>query len=449
MFNTRLNKNNNYKLVLQQLRALFVKRLLIFSRRYVISLYSLILPALAQLILSKFIPSTALILTNAFNSFTYRKSIPELSLDLKNYGTQILPVRIKNGEDASLDKWLNQYFENKAELLFKNELASVNKFVYDERMNNLRNFFSNYYAGLDLEEYKKNNLTQVKGVLYYSTLVYHSSATILNEMNSFLLAYYSNNTKKTIKTLNAPITVLNDQISNLSLDSLQVLNCIEAIPFSFIDFFDGLLIAFLISVCTIHVTSEKRNGSKFLQLLSGTHYLIYWTSNFLFDLLIFFIQFTSMVFILKIVSLTLSDSANETFIIANNLNTLIHLYVFTLMTSISCALVAYLWSFLFKSDIKAFLTLFLLLGFAIYFDMILVFLKFFNAGMLALGNKENMLGFLTDATRTLFSILFPNVAIKRAIYNLKLQNIDACYIPLNILFNSKPNFFFFNLNIII
>ena len=434
VFDLTLEKNKNLQLYAQQIKSLCLKRLLIFSRRYIIALCALFLPVIVQALLSKYIPSTSLVITNAFDSLINRKHIPTYKMDILNYGKQKLPYSVN---DNVLETQFVNYFENRQIKNSKNskliELVSVknmslNDFVYAKRLSNLKNIYGDYFVGMSLQKDESNEL---RGILYYSTLVFHSAGSILNEMNSFMLAYYTNNSKKSITTINAPVTVLENSSSNFSFGQLQVLNCIEAMPFSFIDFIDGVIVAFIISVCTIHVTREKRNGSKFLQLLSGTHYITYWASNYLFDVLVFFINISTIILALKLVSLTISDTANDTLVLANDGLTLFNLFTFMFFCSFSWATLAYIWSFIFKSDVIAFLTLFLVLGCAVFFDMILVIVGFFNAGL------NDSFRRITEGLRIFFSIFFPNVTVKRAIYNLKLQHLDVCLLPMNLLLNCK------------
>lgn len=140
-----------------------------------------------------------------------------------------------------------------------------------------------------------------------------------------------------------------------------------------------------------------------------------------------------MTLMLKIVSEMIDDSSNEAVIIGRNSATLGYFFLFMLLSSFSWASLAYLWSFLFKSDIICFLTLFLLLAFSSFFDMTFVYVKFIAGAT----NAGFPVGDIIDPLRVIFAILFPNVAVKRAIYNLKLQNLDLCVQAINTQANSK------------
>jgi hypothetical protein len=307
--------------------------------------------------------------------------------------------------------------------------TSVDDYVYAKRLASLKNIYGDYYAGMRLG---LNSTGGVTGLGYHSKFAYHSAASILNELDSFLLAYYTNNPNRSIVTTNAPVAILDNNTANFNTSTLDLIDCFEIIPFSFIDFVDAILVSFMISICAIHATRERRNGSKFLQLLSGAHYSVYWTANYIFDMTLFLFNIITMVLALYFVSLGLDDTGNDVYILASSSSTLLYMVVYMVLTSFSWATLAYLWSFVFKRDVIAFITLFLLLGFVAFADMILVIVKFVAVMQLDSGLASAM-----NTMRTTIAILFPNVALKRAIFNLKLRNANSCIILLNSLFNSR------------
>lgn len=118
---------------------------------------------------------------------------------------------------------------------------------------------------------------------------------------------------------------------------------------------------------------ERLNGSKQLQMLSGTHYATYWTANYLFDLVILLINISSMVFILKMVDLSKNDPTSEVNSIAGS-STLGYFFLVLLLQTFSWCALAYFWSFYFKSDIIAFVGIYFKLE---YFILILLIEFFF------------------------------------------------------------------------
>lgn len=451
-------KSRRAVLYAQQIKSLFIKRVHIFFRRYMIAIFTLLLPAVVQLVLSKHIPSTSMMLSDVISSLFQINSIPSNNLSITNYGQHVIPVSIKakNSEIDPIEYWKAKNRDGRINYVRVND-TSINSYVYKKRVESLNDLINDYFVGFSLE--LDGETRNMRGLIHYSTLAYHTSSSALSEMTSFLLAYQTNNSHRSISTINSPINALDNVTSNLSFDSLQVLSCIEAMPFSYIDFVDSIIVAFMISITVFHLARERRNGSKFLQLLSGTHYLvlsislynqlynfdcyfkIYWLANLLFDMMVFFFNISLLTIILRLVSYSITDQANDTLLLAHKNSILFDYFLFLFLSSFSWATLTYLWTFLFKSDIISFLVLFLLLGFASFFDMMFVFIQFVRSGMNSLaqasGRDHATGGDFFDVIRVVFAILFPNVTVKRAIYNLKLQNLDVCIIPLNLIFKSK------------
>ena len=117
------------------------------------------------------------------------------------------------------------------------------------------------------------------------------------------------------------------------------------------------------------------------------------------------------------------------------------------MSCTSWALLAYVWSSLalFKSDIVSFVVLFMILCMGSFVDMCMVVVKFFlqvqqglTTQILETNSNETSdndsskwwIEFISK-WRDLISFLMPNVAAKRALFNLKIQSIDQCQQLLN------------------
>lgn len=84
------------------------------------------------------------------------------------------------------------------------ELAhnNVSEWILERRKEDLINLVENYYFGMSL--YIKSE-RQIDATLYYSTMAYHTSATIVNEISNLLLAFNSGQFDTSITTLNAPL----------------------------------------------------------------------------------------------------------------------------------------------------------------------------------------------------------------------------------------------------
>jgi len=216
------------------------------------------------------------------------------------------------------------------------------------------------------------------------------------------------------------------------------LACIDSFPVSLLNFINAVIVAFMISIMVMHVARERTNGSKQLQMLSGLHYGTYWFSNFLFDMAIYIFNISTMVFFLKMVDLGKNDTSSETYAIAGD-QTLGYFYLLLLFSSLSWCVYAYIWSFLFKTDIICFVVLLIILGFAAFLDSIWVFIQ-----LLVLdGSKTPTPGSnLLFTIRIIFTLLFPNIVIKRGLYNLKIRSNAYCIDAVNKNLASKNLFWF-------
>ena len=114
-----------------------------------------------------------------------------------------------------------------------------------------------------------------------------------------------------------------------------------------------MIVAFIISIFVMHMASERLNGSKLLQMLSKVHYSVYWLANYIFDLMICLVNISSMVFILKLVSMAKNDPTSEVHAVAAN-DSLGYFFLILFFSSFACCSLAYFWSFFFKSDIIGF-----------------------------------------------------------------------------------------------
>ena len=175
--------------------------------------------------------------------------------------------------------------------------------------------------------------------------------------------------------------------------------------------------------------------------MSGTHYGTYWLSNLLFDYAIYFVNISLLVMALKIVSgIRDTETSNEAYIYGHTEGMLGYIYLFMLLSALSWCILAYLWSYLFKSDVVGFIVLLIVLALAAFIDMIMVLLKFLDisTNSSAVANPSTMSD-VANIIRLIFSIIFPNVAVKRALYNLKIRNNNLCMVLINTAFKGNKH----------
>ncbi len=195
------------------------------------------------------------------------------------------------------------------------------------------------------------------------------------------------------------------------------------------------------SFVLMHVAKEKINGSKNLQLLSGTHQLTYWASNYLFDYAL--CLYNACLLIVVIAALGFARNSGLASVsdvsITAQWPTIGYVILVLLVSSLSWPVYGYCWSFFFKSDVTAFVVLLLLLSVATFLDVIFSFVQIFahitNASLAA----DSALPLLMYALRLLLSIFFPNVTIKRQLFDLRLRSNNYCIDTLNSIIKSKPH----------
>ena len=284
------------------------------------------------------------------------------------------------------------------------------------------------------------NMTNNKlyATLFYNSMAFHSSANILNEIDNILLYLANGNSMaNTITTINSPLS------SNSSLSSttsyLDAIACLDTLPASLLNFSNAIIVALMISFMVMHVARERTNGSKQLQMLSGIHFTLYWISNYLFDLIIYVFNISTMVFILKMVDLAKNDSTSEVNAVAGT-DGLGYIYLLLLFSCFSWCTLAYIWSFLFKSDIIGFVVLAVVLGFAAFVDVVCTFIQLIIIN--SNSNQANGASNFFYAVRIILLLLFPNVVIKRGMYNVKIRSNSNCISSVNTVLASKLQVFF-------
>jgi hypothetical protein len=422
-----ISQKSGCELWMQQIHALILKRFLIFTRRYILAIIIIFLPLIMQALICGLIPSG----TSIANSITGRiNTTGTVDLTILNYKPYTMPYSLVGlASTTSLQNLLKVFYnESNRPGITLEKLAndSVASYVLQKRKDDVKNLVGNYYTGLSFNV--TASLIYFKA--YYSTLAYHSSASVINEVSNILLAYYSsNNINKTIKTYNSPISSSSLLSGN---DLLDVLACIDILPVSLLSLTTSILIGFSISLMVIHVGKERTNGSKRLQMLSGVHYSMYWIANHVFDLIICLFHAASIVSMIKVLDLTRNDTTNEIHSFSDS-ESLGFLFLLLLFSTFSWTTLAYIWSFLFKSEVVGFVVLVILLTVAALFDMLWGLLEFF---LTVAGTKTELIRFFV-ALRWIFTIIFPNVTIKRAMFDIKLRQNPYCMLVVNTIIGSN------------
>jgi hypothetical protein len=408
-------------------------------RRYLLASLILILPALLEFIFTIIIPSqTNLVdrLANSNNAASASYS-GKYKLGVENYGAFRLPVFL-NGTFSTLP--LNSLLKNfytdtnrpGVELV---QLTSdiIPNYITERRLLDFNFLTRDLYIGMSL------NITSEKkfySTLYYSTMAFHSSANAINEITNLYLCFLTNDFGRKIVTYNYPLN------ANTSLyfgdEFIKYLGCFDILPVSIFNMLNSLIIAIIIALNVLQVGRERLSGSRTLQLLSGTRKVTYWASNYIFDLLIIAFNYTTMIFVLKIVDTIRNDDfTNEVKPLADSDN-LAFVYLLFIFSSVSCCTLSYLWSFLFNSELISFMVLAILLGVASFLDMLCSFIVLFvNFEASSSVKVDTTLSSFITFVQYVLLLIFPNVTVKRGLYNLKIRKNSYCIISMNRIFKGK------------
>jgi hypothetical protein len=429
------------KLWSQQIKALIIKRILIFKRRYILALVTLFLPLVLEAIIDAIIPAG----TNISSSLTGRPSTLSgtNNLSITNYNAYSMLYSLDGDVDyTKFQNVLDNFYTNSNRPgislervpygdyrppLFNYPFSNLSSYNLDLRKQKLKNLYGNYYTGM---AFYLVNTTQIYADAYYSTFAYNSAGSILSEISNIILAYLNpNNSTKTITTYNTPIPSANTYIGTSFVDYLP---CVDTLPYSIINFINSIIISLVISIIVVHVGRERASGSKGLQLLSGTNFVTYWLSNHIFDFIICLFNAATMVAMIKAVNFSKNDSSVEIYSVGGDSQS--GFLFLVLLFSIFCwPTIAYIWTFLFQSEIIGFVVLALTLGIIAFVDMVLAFIQLIvQTTATTNGTSTNTpFSIFLNVFRWILAALFPNITIKRAMFNLKISNNSFCISTLN------------------
>jgi hypothetical protein len=350
------------------------------------------------------------------------------TLDINDYGTQRLVYSTHGPANHSgqIKDLLKIFYDRQSKAnvnLIVVDNSSVEQYVFEARKENLRNLYSDFYAAVQLN----TSLADQLGVsLFYNTMAYHSSATVLNEVTNLLLAFYNNKSlSKSIKTYNSPIRHI-EPIKTF----YNLLSCYDILPISVFNLIASLNVAFIISMMILHVSTDKIESSKTLAYISGMHYLTYWLANYIFDFMICLFNVASIVLAVYIYDNVTGSAASSS---VHEYPTLVHFLVLLYGSSLAWPCFAHVWSFVFKHEVMPFVVVFSLLSLMSLVDVLLAFLQLY--GRLNMAFNGSVIT-LIDYSRLFLMILCPNVTVKHFASALKIREDTFCLNSINYIFKS-------------
>jgi hypothetical protein len=134
-----------------------------------------------------------------------------------------------------------------------------------------------------------------------------------------------------------------------------------------------------------------------------------------------------MIAVIKIINSIRNDSTTEIFAISND-SEIFYLLLLFISSLLSWPIYAYIWTFIFKSEITGSIFFAVLNGFAALIDLILVFLYYLiqYSASIKKTSTSNPSEQAITILRWILAGIFPSVTIKRGIYDLKLLKNENC-----------------------
>ncbi|RNA03981.1 ATP-binding cassette sub-family A member 3-like [Brachionus plicatilis] len=430
-FKQKFDLKQGRTLWLQQMKSLLYKRLIIFLRRYLLALVILICPLIFQLIIVSIIPSSNSVIDKIGKT---ENSYGIFDLDIKKYNSHEIPFyTIDTSPINPVNKVLRNYYtySNRPNINLLRVNSSVYDYVANKHNQSLISLLKENFFGISWinSVTEPNDIDSFDITAYYSTTAYQTPGVIVNEISNLLLSFLnSNKLSKTISTVNEPIPPDNNNYYGNNF--LKYLGCFDVLPLSLFNFATSIVIAFVISINVMHVSREKVNGSKKLQLLSNTNKIVYWISNFVFDFSVCLINICLVIAITSLTSHIRNNPEVDIYIMSSR-PTVGYWFLVLIMSSFSWTFLAYFWLSFFKSDVTAFVILLLLLGVVSFTDVVFSFFQLFNNITNPDLNFDSPSTLFLYIMRMVLAVLFPNVTIKRQLFNFRLRSNRYCIDSLN------------------
>ncbi|ESO00555.1 hypothetical protein HELRODRAFT_82844 [Helobdella robusta] len=379
---------SGFALKLQQLQAMFVKKIFHTTRNWILSIIQLLIPvifAIVACIVVSIIPKVA--------------DPPAFLLDLSAYKQTITPyASIVNDSYTPGDASRQNCFMQKM-LNVKPTLAYLNDYsigYFNETS------MDNYVVGIgEKNSYDYRTKYQLAVEIGYDYLTgffndesYHTIAMALSLIDNFWLSCLLSS-QYSIKTINHPLP-LSFELKATVNDSKALLS---GFVFSYCLMFG---IAFLIASFIIFLVNERVSGAKGSQYVSGATSNVFWFANFIWDYFNYLIPSVLVVIVIVAFQLEGFSSGNN----AGYIFLSLLLYGWSVLPSI------YILSFFFSKASSGF----------VWAIIINIFTGTVASVTILLLEKFEDLKTIKSILEWMFFVLFPNFCFQRS-----LQDVDANY----------------------
>jgi hypothetical protein len=194
-----LEKSNGFTLWSQQVHALLFKRFHVFFKRYVLAVIMLASPALLELIGTMLIPSQTYMIAQLSGKSKHPGARIISALD---YVPTSMPIAYSNTTTnaTQLTTAVSAFYSSPSRAglrlieLHPPNTNNLSQWVLEQRKNDPKKLIGDLYFGMTLHTgglttpVKGSLESQLQATLFYSTMAFHSSATIVNELSNLLLS---------------------------------------------------------------------------------------------------------------------------------------------------------------------------------------------------------------------------------------------------------------------
>jgi hypothetical protein len=437
----------------QQIITLLLKRLTIFSRRYILACVTFLLPLVLQLLLVLHAS-----LTTVSHTTTHARSPPApLRLSLETYGAlrQHVPIHI-----AGFNRTTEQHMRQIAQVSDPTRFTWIrDRSVLDYASQQQQKGHNNIdvlvndanlpIIGIDITG-SSSRTGAIDITAYYNRLAFHSSAIALGQVSNLLLSACTTSKTHRITTYNAPFALTTNATETTDSTNARhfakYIECFDLLPGSRVAFVTSAVCALIIALRVMHVRNEAHTGSFCAQRVANVHQLAYWLANYAFD-------WTLCACTLLTIGLALYSFSAD----AIAADTCIWLAILLVVSSTSWPLYAYCTSHVLstRSETGAFIIMLGIFGMAPLVDMLLYFIAVFvrlstsvstvsawidNATDQQLTDRAFDSNDIVQFARTVLCIIMPNVTIKRAIYAIRLHHTPHCVECINTFLNGKQTY---------
>ncbi len=391
--------NGFFEFYLQQLHALFMKRVIHSLRNKTLVISQIVVPMATLLIVLLYVKYGPI----------KPEDSPALEVKLSKYRSNFVPFQLVDNTNDSFISQLGNYFEvglktdenakvfnladNKTLSLCSENRSSITDFLVCVGRYSITYISDNYIFATTFLQQNDSDTDDISYQItgHFNNQPYHVPPLALNVISNTLLKYFTNNTNNTINVINHPLPRnIEDKISDLQLKDATGFNVATDLTFGF---------SFLVASFVVFLIKERVSGSKHIQYLSGANSVMFWVSALVWDFLNFLIPTALSIVIMSIFGLTQYTGGSRIWIV-------IGLFLFYGLAHIPQA---YLISYLFSVPATGFAV-------SVAFFILTSQATLTSVGILQLPMLD--LQDVADSLEWVFLIIFPNFAFGQGLADL-------------------------------